>query len=1126
MFAVMVPSCFAVSIENATLSPDNDALSADVENLSIDDNQNVIGAGEENDVLEASNDYYFNASLENDDGDGSSEHPYKYLTAERIRANCNIHLADGEYNLDTEKTIERVNIIGSNPTKTILKYAGNAFTVNDILTLRNLTLTDISITNYATLNATNTIFSYGYAAAQDSYGNSFGGAIYTKYRDEYTSPKVTVINSTFENNFAIYGGAIFMDIGDLEITDSQFISNIAYEYGGAIACEYAGNIVISKTKFMKNKALGDAGGAIYIKSAKSFKATDVDIINSTATFGGAITTLNCDVNVNYLNVYNCSSTYDGGAIYHMYGKFTSTYSNYINNTARNGGALFIDNSTELYIRSSKFINDTASMTGGAVFSISNTLRSSLNMNTFKNNHALTNPNVYETSLLNLTVGNGNYTLFKINETDVLVIPSSYSLLDHNYVTPVKDQQAGGNCWAFTALAVLESCIKKATGSEYDFSEENMKNLMALYSDYGWKIDSNQGGYTNMPYGYLTSWLGPVNDTLDLYEDHSTLSPVLDSLLHVQNILFLKRNNATDNDAIKTAILKYGAVGTSMFYDSYYLNNGESYYTWVSTYSNHAVTIVGWDDNYSKLNFKFGSTIEGDGAWIVRNSWGTNFASNGYFYVSYYDSKLAEPGLNGVAYTIILNDTIKLDKNYQYDIAGMTDYLYSDNPHVWYKNRFTSTDNEILAAVSTYFEKLTNWTLSVYVNDVLKTTKIGSSPAGYWTINLDDLIRLYKGDVFEIVFETVCDGISAVPISEKNSLNKVIYQSENSYVSYDGENWIDLFDYQNTYATHKYYTQTACIKAFTYMHVFNTTTYLDIVYNGYNPVNITATVIDQYGTLVNGTIRFNLSGKSYTENLINGKASFTYNFEKGINDISCEFNTKGFIPSYNKTTIEIHKKEIALSLNITRNINNVLVEVIADDNINENVVLYLNNVRYTLKLKNGKVSKTLTNLANGNYQIKAELKSDVYEAENASAAVVVNVKPATIISSNLTTFDFSGELFSISLVDENGNPVGGKTVRFILNGNTVSNITDGDGVALMTIGLESGDYTITTRFDGDDDYFGCENTNSIKIKTKTDISFEVTIYQNDALINISLSKKINDNNQKRKGFSQSEITSKQ
>lgn len=149
-------------------------------------------------------------------------------------------------------------------------------------------------------------------------------------------------------------------------------------------------------------------------------------------------------------------------------------------------------------------------------------------------------------------------------------------------------------------------------------------------------------------------------------------------------------------------MKYGGVSTGIYWNNGY-KNGSSYYCPSVKNENHAVVIVGWDDNYSKDNFR--ETPAGNGAWIIKNSWGTGMGDKGYFYVSYYDDGIAKPNSNTPSYTFILNDTIRFDRNYQYDIGGKTDYLKLSTNTAWYKNVFNSTNDEYLSAVSTYFEKV-------------------------------------------------------------------------------------------------------------------------------------------------------------------------------------------------------------------------------------------------------------------------------------------------------------------------------------------------------------------------------------------------------------------------------------
>ena len=1070
LLLIIIPSSFAHENDTAITIDDESPIAVE----SVDDGE----------LLKASSkDYYFDASVDKD-GDGSIEYPYKYLTADRIKANANVYLANGEYKLDTAKTIEQVNFYGSGANSTIIKYDGVAFKVWNSLTLSNLTISDATIMNFEKLNATNVIFTHGNGCDPDSYGNNYGGAIYCPYYSSEHTPNVHIKNCTFTDNYAEYAGAIYMDGGNLDISDTIFLNNFAYNFGGAIAGEYGTSIVISKSKFYNSYSMADAGGAIYLRDS-SLKMNNVEIVNSSATFGGAIATLNTPVTLNYLTVKDSSAKWDGGAIYHMYGEFSSAYGNFNNNSASNGGALFIDNSTSLFLRGNTFSNNIANYTAGALYSICNTFKgmsTSKQFNRFSGNKALFKNDEYELSTINLTIGSGNYTMYMNNASEVTSLPSYYSLRDHNLLTIPKDQQSSGNCWAFTAMAVLESAILKATGESLDLSEENMKNVIAQFSDYGWTIETNEGGYGPMPIGYLVSWLGPVNEIDDPFDDKGTLSPIFDSLMHVQNVVYLNRENFLDNDEIKKAIMQYGAVGTSMYYDSNFIR-WEGYYCWVTYPSNHAVTIVGWDDNYSRDHFYGLPSTCGDGAWLVRNSWGPNWNDEGYFYVSYYDEKFAQPGVDFLNYAIILNDTIRYDKNYQYDIPGKSDFYYNDANEIWYKNLFQSEGSELLAGVSTYFEKVTDWVLSVVVNGDVKLTKEGTSNSGYYTIDLGKFIHLNAGDILEVIFKVNGSDKTSFPISEKVSFNKVLYKPGISYFSLDGVNWVDLYNFTDSYGTHTYSSQVACIKAFTITNPVNTTSDLLIDYDGDRPVNITVTVVDQYGhPLEDGNVTFNINGNEYVINVTDGMAKIAPAFVSGLNSISATFNGEVYNPSSVIDEITIDGQVTELDLSISKFQRNVNITVSVLDSVYGNVTITVNNESYSSKVKDKKAIFNL-NLENGVYYVTAYLNDSVFESDSITQMFTIDVRDTGIESPDMIVTE-EKTLLVVNLTDDLGNQLSEKTIIFNLNGQEYSNVTDNDGKTSFEIDLPIGNYNAIIYYDGDDNYMGSSKNITIKVNRIT------------------------------------------
>ena len=314
---------------------------------------------------------------------------------------------------------------------------------------------------------------------------------------------------------------------------------------------------------------------------------------------------------------------------------------------------------------------------------------------------------------------------------------------------IRKQETEGNCWAFASIAALESCILKANGTAYDFSEENLKNIVAMFSDYGnLGARPNSGGNLFMAIGYFASWLGPVYEKDDIYSSNA-LSLLYDAVTHIQNVLFIPRTSSTDNDNIKEAIMKYGAVVVNMFYsDAYLSNDGISYYLQEYSGMNHEVTIVGWDDNYPKG--KFNTKPPGDGAFIVRNSWGPDWGENGYFYVSYYDASFARNTIQP-PYTFVFNDTNHYDKNYQHEIQISNFNDGFPNP-LYIGNSFVAEDDELISAVSTYFSDYSNYTINIYVNANLKHSQSGSVPSGYSTISLTKYVPVKENDTFDIIFE--------------------------------------------------------------------------------------------------------------------------------------------------------------------------------------------------------------------------------------------------------------------------------------------------------------------------------------------------------------------------------------
>ncbi|KKG12258.1 lectin like domain-containing protein [Methanosarcina sp. 2.H.A.1B.4] len=408
-------------------------------------------------------------------------------------------------------------------------------------------------------------------------------------------------------------------------------------------------------------------------------------------------------------------------------------------------------------------------------------------------------------------------LFRVSGPE---LPATYDLRAEGKVTSVKNQGQTGSCWAFSSIASLESYILGTEGKTRDFSENNMKNLVTKYYSDGFDLTSANGGNAFISMAYLTRWSGPIDESADPFSETSIYSPTgLQVQKHIQEVFLLpKRTGSLDNQVIKKALMDYGAVYSTMYWNSLdYQDKNYTYRYTGSSDANHAITLVGWNDFFDRNMFK--QVPPGDGAFIVKNSWGETFGEEGYFYISYYDTRL---GYNeNAVFTAAEKDNF--DSIYQYDPLGWINSLgYPEYSTAWGGNVFSSEGDEKLEAIGFYTKDLdTAYEIYVYKNPttgpvnpeknfVVKENGVCPMP-GYHTHLLNSPVSLTSGEKFSVVikFSNPSDPyLLAIEMPLDSYSSKAQANPGESYISQDGNSWQDLISIS------KFSETNLCIKAFT------------------------------------------------------------------------------------------------------------------------------------------------------------------------------------------------------------------------------------------------------------------------------------------------------------------------
>lgn len=212
------------------------------------------------------------------------------------------------------------------------------------------------------------------------------------------------------------------------------------------------------------------------------------------------------------------------------------------------------------------------------------------------------------------------------------LPTKYDLRDEDgkgtsYLSPIKDQLSYGTCWAHAAMVGIEYLLRKNEGIDADLSENNLANMHGFASSF------EDGGTHEMAMAVFLREDGPTTEVLDPYPSIGTSMRERGVRIPRKIVLVSARSSVSsaaqlqaDNEVIKRALVQYGPLSTSYYHGSSYLK-GAAYYCKYRYGSNHAVSIVGWDDDYAASNFK--TTPPGKGAFIIKNSWGAYMFEEGY-----------------------------------------------------------------------------------------------------------------------------------------------------------------------------------------------------------------------------------------------------------------------------------------------------------------------------------------------------------------------------------------------------------------------------------------------------------------------------------------------------------------
>ena len=415
-------------------------------------------------------------------------------------------------------------------------------------------------------------------------------------------------------------------------------------------------------------------------------------------------------------------------------------------------------------------------------------------------------------------------------------PGTYNANEERFVTEVKNQRNTSLCWAFSLASNLETSLLTREQKYYDLSEEQLAYFWAnrvndpLGNTPNDKITRTQSDYHGTGNGrvasfFLSTWSGMTTEEKVPFQSSSVTWPdslAYDTSAYMEDAIFSQYTV----ERTKQLLMEYNSVSAMIYMlDNYYYPDTASYSCPQSGLVNHAVTIVGWDDTYSKENFPSASGVNNDGAWIVKNSYGKNWGKNGYFYLSYEDKSIT----NLVSNTAVT--TPAYPNNYFYDGAAAGTFTFPGttiNNGYYVSNIFKATagngkDEELGEIVTAVPQDNTDFQIQVYTDlkntsDPTSGTPAYAEPvdytqplAGIHTIHLNTPVKIPQGTFYSVVIR-IPDGSNKFYV-EKTTTSTSWFTAtagidpNQSFFSTSGKKWYDAGNQYNCCFSVKAHTKT-------------------------------------------------------------------------------------------------------------------------------------------------------------------------------------------------------------------------------------------------------------------------------------------------------------------------------